>query len=54
MNIRNRPVLLFAPLLLALPGCISLGGPPPESLLTLSPPRGRLPGRGPLPDRSSR
>lgn len=37
MNIRNRPVLLFAPLLLALPGCISLGGPPPESLLTLSP-----------------
>lgn len=32
----NRPALLVLPLLLALPGCISLGGKPPESLLTLS------------------
>jgi len=36
MTLRNRPILL-APLLLALAGCISLGGDPPESLLTLSP-----------------
>ncbi|MCX9147233.1 ABC-type transport auxiliary lipoprotein family protein [Erythrobacter sp. WG] len=33
----KRPALLALPLLLALPGCISLGGTPPESLLTLSP-----------------
>lgn len=33
----NRPALLVLPLLLALSGCISLGGKPPESLLTLSP-----------------
>jgi cholesterol transport system auxiliary component len=37
MNLRLRPVLLALPLALALPGCISLGGEPPESLLTLSP-----------------
>lgn len=37
MNLSNRPILVVLPLLLALPGCISLGGPPPESLLTLSP-----------------
>ena len=37
MTLRLRPLLLAAPLLLALPGCISLGGEPPESLLTLSP-----------------
>ena len=37
MNFRLRPVLLALPLALALPGCISLGGEPPESLLTLSP-----------------
>ena len=38
MNFRPRssPIAL-ALLLLALPGCISLGGKPPESLLTLSP-----------------
>jgi cholesterol transport system auxiliary component len=36
MNLWNRPILI-APMLLALSGCISLGGPPPESLLTLSP-----------------
>lgn len=36
MKLWNRPVLLVLPALLALPGCISLGGPPPESLLTLS------------------
>jgi cholesterol transport system auxiliary component len=30
------PTLIIAPMLLALPGCISLGGTPPESLLTLS------------------
>ena len=37
MMIRLRPVLLALPLALALSGCISLGGEPPESLLTLSP-----------------
>lgn len=37
MTISCRPVLLALPLALALSGCISLGGKPPESLLTLSP-----------------
>ena len=37
MTIRLRPVLLTLPFALALTGCISLGGKPPESLLTLSP-----------------
>jgi cholesterol transport system auxiliary component len=37
MNLRLRPVLFALPLALALTGCISLGGEPPESLLTLSP-----------------
>jgi cholesterol transport system auxiliary component len=41
MNLRLRPVLFarlsVLALALALPGCISLGGEPPESLLTLSP-----------------
>ena len=38
MKFTKRSALLALPLmLLALPGCISLGGPPPESLLTLSP-----------------
>lgn len=37
MFLRLRPVLLALPLALALTGCISLGGEPPESLLTLSP-----------------
>lgn len=37
MNLRLRPVLFALPLALALSGCISLGGEPPESLLTLSP-----------------
>lgn len=37
MNPWNRPVLLTLPLLMVLSGCISLGGTPPESLLTLSP-----------------
>lgn len=37
MNLRLRPVLLALPLALALSGCISLGGEPPESLLTLTP-----------------
>lgn len=32
-----RPALLALPLLLALPGCISLGAEPPASLLTLTP-----------------
>lgn len=32
-----RPAFLALPLLLALGGCISLGGEPPASLLTLSP-----------------
>ncbi len=39
MKLWNRPVLpalIGLPLVLALAGCISLGGPPPESLLTLS------------------
>ncbi|WP_086608719.1 ABC-type transport auxiliary lipoprotein family protein [Erythrobacter donghaensis] len=36
MTLKYRPILV-APLLLALAGCISLGGEPPESLLTLSP-----------------
>jgi cholesterol transport system auxiliary component len=36
MNLRLRPVLVALPLALALSGCISLGGEPPESLLTLS------------------
>lgn len=36
MTIRFRPVLLAVPLALALTGCISLGGDPPASLLTLS------------------
>lgn len=34
MSLRNWPILIA---LLALPACISLGGDPPESLLTLSP-----------------
>lgn len=33
----TRPALFALPLLLVLGGCISLGGKPPESLLTLSP-----------------
>ena len=37
MTLSLRHVLLALPLALALPGCISLGGEPPESLLTLSP-----------------
>lgn len=37
MTLNLRPVLLALPLALALSGCISLGGEPPESLLTLSP-----------------
>ena len=40
MPLSLRPLFVAAPpllLLLALPGCISLGGEPPESLLTLSP-----------------
>lgn len=37
MTIRLRPVLIALPLALALSGCISLGGEPPKSLLTLSP-----------------
>ncbi|TAD72951.1 MAG: ABC transporter [Sphingomonadales bacterium] len=36
MNLSLRPVLV-APMLLAIAGCISLGGEPPASLLTLSP-----------------
>ena len=36
MTFLTRQILL-APLLFALAGCISLGGDPPESLLTLSP-----------------
>lgn len=35
MNLRNRLLLMALPL--ALSGCISLGGKPPESLLTLNP-----------------
>lgn len=37
MNLRLRPELFGLPLALALAGCISLGGEPPESLLTLTP-----------------
>jgi cholesterol transport system auxiliary component len=37
MTLKHRSILIALPLALALPGCISLGGPPPESLLTLSP-----------------
>jgi cholesterol transport system auxiliary component len=37
MNILNRSILFALPLSLVLAGCVSLGGPPPESLLTLSP-----------------
>lgn len=37
MTLNHRPLLVALPLLLALTGCISLGGTPPESLLTLSP-----------------
>ncbi len=37
MTQRQWPALILLPLLLVLPGCISLGGDPPESLLTLSP-----------------
>lgn len=37
MTRRSWPALVAVPLALALTGCISLGGPPPESLLTLSP-----------------
>jgi len=37
MNFRLQPLLLALPLALALSGCISLGGEPPESLLTLRP-----------------
>jgi cholesterol transport system auxiliary component len=37
MTHRQWPALILLPLLLVLPGCISLGGDPPESLLTLSP-----------------
>jgi cholesterol transport system auxiliary component len=37
MRVTNRPFLMALPLALALSGCISFGGEPPESLLTLSP-----------------
>lgn len=37
MRVMHRPVLFALPLVLALGGCISLGGEPPASLLTLSP-----------------
>jgi cholesterol transport system auxiliary component len=37
MTLNLRPVCLAPLLLLGLAGCISLGGEPPESLLTLSP-----------------
>ena len=37
MRVMHRPVLFTLPLVLALAGCISLGGEPPASLLTLSP-----------------
>lgn len=37
MTFSNRPILCALALSLALQGCISLGGEPPESLLTLSP-----------------
>lgn len=47
MTFSLRPLLVAAPLLLALPGCISLGGTPPESLLTLSPEARAPAGPGP-------
>jgi len=37
MRVMHRPVLFTLPLVLALAGCVSLGGDPPTSLLTLSP-----------------
>ncbi|MCZ8370687.1 MAG: ABC-type transport auxiliary lipoprotein family protein [Porphyrobacter sp.] len=37
MRLTNRPFLIALPLALVLSGCISLGGEPPASLLTLSP-----------------
>lgn len=37
MRVMHRPVLFTLPLVLALAGCVSLGGAPPASLLTLSP-----------------
>ncbi len=37
MRVMHRPVLFALPLVLALGGCVSLGGEPPASLLTLSP-----------------
>ena len=37
MRVMHRPVLFALPMVLALAGCVSLGGKPPESLLTLSP-----------------
>ena len=37
MNLSRSALILAAPLLLALGGCVSFGGEPPESLLTLSP-----------------
>jgi cholesterol transport system auxiliary component len=37
MRLITRPHLMLLPPLLALAGCISLGGEPPASLLTLSP-----------------
>ncbi len=37
MRVMHRPVLFALPLVLALAGCVSLGGEPPASLLTLSP-----------------
>lgn len=36
MTLKLQSILVVPLLALALPGCISLGGPPPESLLTLS------------------
>lgn len=36
MNFLNRSILIAVPISLMLAGCISLGGTPPESLLTLS------------------
>ena len=37
MRVMHRPVFFALPLVLALAGCVSLGGDPPASLLTLSP-----------------
>lgn len=37
MRVMHRPVFFALPLVLMLAGCISLGGEPPASLLTLSP-----------------